>query len=289
MDAFLVDRQSRGLSSGTIVFYRKKLALWRRLFRSMDVTNVEDIMPHHLRQGLVELAETHNPGGVHAAFRTIRAFLKWYEEETEPEDWRNPIGRVRAPKVPTEPLEPIPLPDLKAMLGTCDKSFTGTRDRAILLSLLDTGCRASEFVGVNLGDVNRAVGTVLVRRAKGGKFRAVFLGAKARRQVMRYLRYRSVNGDTDPLWVTVEGKRLTYGGLRHIVERRAKRAGVKMPGLHSFRRGFALACLRNGVDLISLQRLMGHSDLSVLQRYLAQVEGDLQAAHAKGGPVDHLL
>jgi integrase/recombinase XerD len=106
---------------------------------------------------------------------------------------------------------------------------------------------------------------------------------------MRYLRYRSVNSDTEPLWVTVEGKRLTYGGLRHIVERRARRAGVKMPGLHSFRRAFALACLRGGVDLISLQRLMGHSDLSVLQRYLAQVEGDLQAAHAKGGPVDRLL
>ncbi|NLF02023.1 MAG: site-specific integrase, partial [Anaerolineales bacterium] len=61
------------------------------------------------------------------------------------------------------------------------------------------------------------------------------------------------------------------------------------PTLHSFRRAFALACLRNGIDVYSLQRLMGHADLSVLRRYLAQTEADLQQAHAQGGPVDRLL
>ena len=54
------------------------------------------------------------------------------------------------------------------------------------------------------------------------------------------------------------------------------------------RRAFALVCLRNGVDLISLQRLLGHSDLSVTRRCLAQTEADLQQAHQEGGPVDRL-
>jgi site-specific recombinase XerD len=58
---------------------------------------------------------------------------------------------------------------------------------------------------------------------------------------------------------------------------------------HAFRRAFALASLRGGMDVYSLQRLMGHADLSVLRRYLAQTEGDLQAAHQKAGPVDRLL
>jgi len=77
--------------------------------------------------------------------------------------------------------------------------------------------------------------------------------------------------------------------LHHLLERRAARADVRMPSLHCFRRAFALACLRNEVDLISLQRLMGHADLTVLHCYLAQVEEDLKAAHEKGGPVDNLL
>lgn len=90
-----------------------------------------------------------------------------------------------------------------------------------------------------------------------------------------------------PLWATANGQRLTYWGLRQVIRRRAKAAGVPVPGLHSFRRAFAILSLRGGVDLVSLQRLMGHSDLSVIKRYLAQTEGDLKAAHAKGGPVDH--
>ena len=71
--------------------------------------------------------------------------------------------------------------------------------------------------------------------------------------------------------------------------RAAKRAEVPVPSLHSFRRAFALACLRSGMDLISLQRLMGHADLTVLRRYLAQTVEDLGAAHEKHGPVDGLL
>jgi len=49
-----------------------------------------------------------------------------------------------------------------------------------------------------------------------------------------------------------------------------------------------LLSLRAGMDVYSLQRLMGHADLSVLRRYLAQTEGDLQAAHARTSPVDRL-
>ena len=62
---------------------------------------------------------------------------------------------------------------------------------------------------------------------------------------------------------------------------RAARAGVPPPTLHSFRRAFALACLRNGAAAYSPQPLMGHADLSVLRRYLAHTEADLQRAHER--------
>ena len=60
------------------------------------------------------------------------------------------------------------------------------------------------------------------------------------------------------------------------------------PNLHSFRRFFALACLRGGMDVISMQRLSGHANLAIINRYLRQTEGDLQAAHEKAGPVKRL-
>jgi site-specific recombinase XerD len=63
---------------------------------------------------------------------------------------------------------------------------------------------------------------------------------------------------------------------------------VAAPVLHSFRRGFALNSLRNGMDDYSLQNLMGQSDLQILGRYLKQPDGDLQAAHWMASPVDRL-
>ncbi len=286
--AFLIDRQARGLSPGTIAYYRKKLTLWRKVFVALEVNDWQHLTPQHIRRGLLQLARTHNPGGVHAAFRALRAFLAWWEGETEPQGWRNPIGKVKPPKLTANPLPPVRVDTLKAMLATCDKTLLGQRDRAIILALFDTGCRASEFVALDIGDFDMATGAVIVRHGKGDKRRVTFLGNKTRREVGRYLRGRG-NPDAGALWVTDEGGRLTVSGLRHVIRRRAKRAGVAAPGLHSFRRAFALAMKRGGADLVDLQKLMGHADLSVLRRYLATDESDLAAAHKKAGPVDRLL
>ena len=89
IDALLTDRQARGLSPGTAAFHRKKLTVWLRLLSSMGVSRVEDITPHHLRRCLLQLAVTHNPGGTHAMFRAVRSFLRWWEVETEPQQWGN--------------------------------------------------------------------------------------------------------------------------------------------------------------------------------------------------------
>ena len=176
------------------------------------------------------------------------------------------------------------------MLKVCPRrQFTGDRDRAMILALLESGCRRGEFLDLNIGDVNVTTGAVLVRKGKGGKPRTVVFGAKCRRRVTAYLRHRASVGDCDPLWGTRAGTRLTPNGLSEILRRRARKAGVEVPSVHASRRSFALAMLRNGADIMSLQRLMGHSNLSVLRRYLAQTEDNLRKAHERAGPVDNLF
>ena len=71
------------------------------------------------------------------------------------------------------------------------------------------------------------------------------------------------------------------------MHRRAETAGLKEPSLHSFRRAFAINMLRAGVDIYSLQELMGHADLQVLRRYLKQTNDDIAQAHRIGSPVDN--
>lgn len=155
IQGFVIDRQARGLSPRTIEFYSEELHFWQTYLEHQAVQHVEDISPRHLREYLLRLGKRRNPGGVHAAFRAMRAFLNWYEVEYEPQDWINPIRKVAAPRVPQQQLDPIALSDLKALLATCERrTLTGDRDRAIMLALLDTGCRASEFLSLNLADVD---------------------------------------------------------------------------------------------------------------------------------------
>ena len=290
VQSFLIDRRARGLAEGTIGYYECKLAYLQVYLAQRGIDRVEHVTAHTLRSFLVAFGQTHRPGGVKALYRAVSAFFRWYELEAEPQDWRNPIRRVRPPRVAEEPLEPAKIEVIKAMLRTCrGKALADRRDKAILLALLDTGARARELTELKLGDVDLRTGSVLVRRGKGGKPRTVFLGKKTLRAYLAYLRARRSMEPSSPGFATLSGDPLSYSGLREVVRRRAGVAGVAAPSLHSFRRAFALACLRNNMDVYSLQRLMGHADLTVLKRYLAQTDQDLARAHASSAPVDRLL
>jgi integrase/recombinase XerD len=289
VESFLIDRRSQGLSPDTIELYTKKLQYFLKYCERQVLTQVSQITSNFIRRYLLELSETHNPGGVHACFRPLRTMLYWIEEEEiMPPGWKNPIRRVKAPKLPTDPIEPIQIEEIHQLLKTCQNNYSGVRDRAMMLGLLDTGARAKEFLNINLEDVDLATGAVMIRQGKGRKPRMVFLGRKTIRAIRGYLRYRHDNYPA--LWVSIHGERMTYAALRCSLRRRAEKIGMKsIPTPHDFRRAFALVMLRNGVDIFALQKLMGHSDLQVLRRYLAQTDQDIHNAHMRGSPVDSNL
>ena len=288
VEAFLIDRKARGLSPGTLEFYRKKLKLFTDWCDSQLITDITELTAPQIRLYIIHLKDKgHNAGGIHASYRTLRTFLYWWEDEIEPDDWKNPIRKVKVSSNKIKPLEPIKNEAIVSLLKTCHrKTFSDIRDRAIILALLDTGARAQEFLDINLADTNSITGEILIRSGKGNKSRSVFLGRKSRRALRAYLKMR--NDYSGALWVSKHGERLTYSGLRSIMRRRANIAEIDTPSLHSFRRTFALTMLRNGIDIFSLQRLMGHADLQILRRYLAQTDQDAREAHQKGSPVDGL-
>ncbi len=287
-ESFLIDRQARELSRYTLKFYRDFLRTFIEYCNANSLTFIQQITSDFLRRYFLAFGEKHNPGGVHGAYRTLRAFFQWLmKEEVMASDWKNPMLKVKAPKVVLDPLEPISIQDVRALSNTCQRGdLIGERDRALFLFLLDTGARAREACNMNIKDVDLNTGAVMIRYGKGGKSRMVFIGRTTRRAMRGYLRQRH---DSSPaLFVSKDEERLTYDGLRQLLERRAKRAKLgNKPKLHGFRRAFALNMLRSGVDIFVLQRLMGHADLQVLRRYLAQNDEDNQLAHMRGSPVDN--
>jgi len=289
VESFLIDRKSQGLSPDTIDLYTKKLKYFLRYCEKQALTQVSQLTSDLIRRFLLELSETHNPGGVHACFRPLRTMLYWSEEEEiMPAGWRNPIRRVKAPNLPTDPIEPVHIEEISLLLKSCQSNYSGVRDKAMILGLLDTGARAKEFLNINLEDIDLATGAVMIRQGKGRKPRMVFFGRKTIRAIRSYFRNRHDNNPA--LWASIHGDRMTYSALRCLLRRRAEIVGLReIPTPHDFRRAFALTMLRNGVDIFALQKLMGHSDLQILRRYLAQTDEDIHIAHMRGSPVDSNL
>jgi len=289
VEAFLIDRKARGCAKGTLVFYQQKMMSFMDYCESQIISQISQITPSIVRQYLLFLEDTgHNPGGRHAAYRALRAFLLWYEDEVEPENWTNPIQKVKAPRVSIEPLEPVKFETVSQMMSVCESNtFCGIRDKAILLFLLDTGVRASELLAINIEDINQARGDILIRHSKGKRPRYVYISKHSKRALRKYLSKRKDKNQA--LWVThprFNSVRLKYDSLRAIMTRRANQAGVKPPSIHDFRRAFALAMLRNGTDIFTLAKLMGHKGIDVLQRYLKQTNEDTEIAHRRASPVE---
>ena len=281
---YLIDAQSRGLSPNTLRGYGNEIRALLAWLDFQGVISIEEMSADVIRKYLLSLKEHRNPGGQAAGYRLIRQLTFWWERETD-DEYKLPIRKVKPPKVNNQPLPGIKREAIEAMLDVCSGP-TRERDRAVMLFLADTGVRASELTDLKMSDIDLVKGSAVIRHGKGGKRRVVYFGQKTRRELRKYLAQRKHAGVEDALFARDDGDPLTFAGLRQIVRRRAAMAGLPEPGLHDFRRFFALNMLRNGADLISLARLMGHSGITVLQRYLYQVDADLQAIHAKASPLD---
>ncbi len=117
IEAFVTDRKVQGKSKKTIRYYAMELKIFLGYLDTQAIEKIIDIKPDTIRSFMVYLTEKRkrNPGGVHAAYRAVKAFLFWYEIEVEPSGWKNPIRKVKGPTINLEPLEPISIDNIRLM------------------------------------------------------------------------------------------------------------------------------------------------------------------------------
>jgi len=283
VNSFLLDCVARNLTAATLRFYRQRLGLFVAFSDRAGVVTPEAITSAHLRAFIASFS-SHSPYYQHQHARTLKTFCGFLVRDGILTV--SPMRNVRMPKLPKDVLPPFSPDDAQAILAACEYA----RDRALILTLLDSGVRAAELLALNVADLDSQTGALRVRHGKGRKDRTTFVGARTRKALTRYLSERPSIKPSDPLFVTLTGgNRLTFFGLQSLLGRVGRAAGVKPMGAHRFRRTFAIESLRAGMPLPQLAALMGHEGLQVLQRYLRLVTADLQAAHEAHGAVDRLL
>src|SRR5690349_135455 len=217
VEAFLKERKAQNLTKGTIKYYRTNLKTFTDFLEGQEIKFISQITASTVRDFLLILEERgHNPGGVHGHFRAVKAFLKWYWEEEEP-DYPNPVNKIKAPRVPQESIQGVTREEFDALLSECGNDFLGERDRAILKVLYDTGVRADELCNIRLDDLNLVDNSIFILQGKGRKPRMVFFGKSTKKQIRKYISFRGVEGSY--LFITRSMDKLDYPALRQIVRR----------------------------------------------------------------------
>ena len=244
----------------------------------------------HLRTFFKELYDRGNkPGSVRNRWASLSAFYGWATEEGELLNG-NPMDRVKPPQVPDQILPHYTNQDIECLLKALpEKSVDENvlRDRAIILTLFDTGMRAAELCGLRLETLNLRQRVVAVK-GKGGKERLVGVGSVTAVTIDRYLRRRRV--ESGWLFSSKDGMALKNSGLRALLLRRFGEAGVQFRGAHAFRRGFGISFLRSGGDPNDLKTLAGWNSYEMLRRYTKATESERGVeAHHRFSPADRLI
>jgi site-specific recombinase XerD len=212
----------------------------------------------------------------------IRTFYRHLVERGELQ--ANPAELVSSPKKDAY-LPKVLKPDEVAELLERIPGSTplDLRDRALLELAYAAGLRAEELVNLDTGNLDPDAEEVRVE-GKGGRTRVVPVGEHAWRALDRYLaRGRTVlgTGESEALFLSKTGKRLSTSDVRRRLRLQTRRAGVSP---HTLRHSFATHLLENGADLRTIQELLGHSSISTTQTYTRVESRRLKKAYARSHP-----
>lgn len=201
----------------------------------------------------------------------------------------DPAHIVRGPKKSRYLPQFVREDDMDRLLDSAEwgSDYISTRARTILILLYETGMRASELTSLDDSSVDFTQGEIRVT-GKGNKQRAIPFGDELRTQLQQYISLRNQEWPQradSALILNDRGRRITYEQLRKEVMMRLSAIGnLAKRSPHVLRHSFATAMLNNGADLESVQKLLGHSELSTTEIYTHTTFEQLKKVYSKAHP-----
>lgn len=289
LKSYMVACKVEGKSRSTLAIYSRVVSYFIRFTIDKGLPQkASGIKAGDVRLYLLHLQERGLlPPSVNAYYRALNTFFNWLAAEGFIK--KSPMENIKPPRVPRKVVKPFSHRDIADMLLLClGDTLLGLRNRAIMLTFLDTGLRLAELSAIQLQDLDFDTETIRVM-GKGAKERVVRIGRTTQKALLRYILTR--RDDFPCLWITEEGRPMSRGGVQTTIKRLCRRARIKgaKPGAHTFRHTAAINYLRNGGSEFTLQIMLGHSTLQMTRKYVSSLgQEDMIKAHRQASPVDNM-
>ncbi|MFC1946688.1 tyrosine-type recombinase/integrase [Chloroflexota bacterium] len=219
--------------------------------------------------------------------RTLKAFSTWSFNEGYIQ--KNVLKTLKLPKPDQLIIVPLTFEEKTHIFKAINQNtYAGRRARAFIEVLLDTGVRVSGIIGANVQDLNVKEGCLKIM-GKGRKERFVPIGIQTLATLVDYIthdRPKYAKPDCTALFITVKGEPLSENAVKLMFTRLAKKSGIRRLHAHLCRHTFAIDYLMNGGDIYSLKEILGHSSLTMVERYLHFTQAQITTRHRQFSPMD---
>lgn len=280
--------EQKGVSANTLQSYQRDIAQFLEYCRQDGVTSLHQLDAAYLRTYADFLAkEGRSPATVSREEASLRCFFRYLVGEGILR--QNPAAGLHSAGLKRSLPEILTGEEVELLFRQPSRTdFKGCRDRAMMEILYATGIRVSELVMLDVRDVNWDMRMLYCRGAQ--KCRTIPIYPEAVTSVSQYLERAAQKfgprGPESPLFVNCSGNRLTRQGFWKIIKMTAQRAGIqKCITPHTLRHSFAAHLLENGADLKSIQKMLGHADISSTQIYAQILRSRYQAIYEHCHPM----
>lgn len=221
------------------------------------------------------LQKQYSPFTVNIRLRTLRTFLKWLYTNGHME--QDLSTKIKLVKVPQDTVKPLSDNQVRKLLSVIDTTiYAGLRDYTLAVLFLDTGIRVGEAVQLRIEDLDN--GTIKVRGevAKTRNYRIIPISKRTSKLLVELSKISKANGEDSLFLSSVTGTTVDKLVIIKNFEKYGKKAGVEIRCTpHVFRHTFARNAVRKGIDVFTLQKILGHSDISTTRKYIQLDTNDL--------------
>jgi integrase/recombinase XerD len=265
--------------------------------RYPDLGDVDEITTRIIREYIVYMKEEHynekkqvyglSPFTVNVRIRFLKAFFNaLYKEKIIN---TNPVENIQLMRVDDDNIEPLSDDEIERMISIPDVSeYAQFRDHVMMFLMLDTGMRISEVCDLELKDIDFKTKSIILpaTKNKNRKPRILPLSNQVVRLLLELVTENKTYFETEFVFLSNCGTKYNPNSFRKRLRMYRDKAGInKRVSPHVFRHMFCRNFILNGGDVFTLQRIVGHADISTTRKYIQMDDETVKNQHSLYSPV----